>query len=88
MFTFTTYCGLLSNVVAYSFLVSKVDESKADLQESLSIDPTLTQTWVKIASVHMEQGNPPAAFEAFEEAITQDANDPDIYYHRGQGMCP
>ena len=43
---------------------------------------------MKIASVHMEQGNPPAAFEAFEEAITQDANDPDIYYHRGQGMRP
>ena len=25
-------------------------------------------------------------FEAFEEAIKHNASDPDIYYHRGQGM--
>lgn len=69
----------------FKFLISKVDESKADLEASLELDPTLTQTWVKIASVHMEQGNPQQAFDAFEEAIKQDPNDPDIYYHRGQG---
>lgn len=62
-----------------------MDESKADLEESLKLDPTNAQTWVKIASVHMEQANPAAAFEAFEEAIKQDSSDPDIFYHRGQG---
>ena len=33
----------------------------------------------------MEQGDPKKAFECFEEAIQQNPNDPDIYYHRGQG---
>lgn len=47
--------------------------------------PSFTQSWVKIASVYMEQGNAEKAFDSFEEAIKHDANDPDIYYHRGQG---
>ena len=34
----------------------------------------------------MEQGNPTKAFECFEEALKYDPNDPDIYYHRGQGL--
>jgi import receptor subunit TOM70 len=32
----------------------------------------------------MEQADGKAAFEAFDEAIKQNENDPDIYYHRGQ----
>jgi len=34
----------------------------------------------------MEQGDVVKAFEAFDEAIKHNASDPDIYYHRGQGM--
>jgi mitochondrial import receptor subunit TOM70 len=49
------------------------------------LEPTFTQSWVKIASVHMEQADAAKAFEAFEEAIKCNASDPDIYYHRGQG---
>ncbi len=59
--------------------------SKEDLLASLEIAPSLTQSWVKIASVHMEQGDAPKAFECFEEAIKHNPTDPDIYYHRGQG---
>lgn len=33
----------------------------------------------------MEQGQPEKAFECFEEAIKCNPDDPDIYYHRGQG---
>jgi len=51
----------------------------------VQLAPSLTQTWVKIASVHMERGDPSKTFEAFEEAIKHNASDPDIYYHRGQG---
>ena len=60
--------------------------AKADLQESLKLAPSFTQSWVKIASVHMEQSDVAKTFEAFEEAIKHNASDPDIYYHRGQGM--
>jgi import receptor subunit TOM70 len=68
----------------FKFLVGDVAGAKADLEASLALDRSLTQTWVKIASVHMERGDPQAAFAAFNEAIMQDENDADIYYHRGQ----
>ena len=70
------------------FLIGDTDGAKADLEESLQLVPSLTQTWVKIASVHMERGDPSKAFEAFDEATKHNASDPDIYYHRGQGNIP
>jgi hypothetical protein len=33
----------------------------------------------------MEQGDPKSAFECFDKAIEHKPDDPDIYYHRGQG---
>lgn len=36
----------------------------------------------------MEQSNPASAFAAFESAIAHNPKDPDIYYHRGQGVLP
>ncbi|KAH9895871.1 ADP/ATP carrier receptor [Cubamyces lactineus] len=68
----------------FKFLMTDVEGAKTDFLESLQLDPTLTQTWVKIASVWMEQGDPKQAFESFEKAIEYNPNDPDIYYHRGQ----
>lgn len=67
------------------FLTGDIQGAKADLQESITLLPSHTQSWVKIASVHMEQGDPTKAFECFDEAIKHNPNDPDIYYHRGQG---
>jgi len=68
----------------FKFLIGDIDGSKADLQTAIGILPASTQSLVKIASVHMEQGDPVKAFDCFEEAIKQNAADPDIYYHRGQ----
>ncbi|KAJ7640366.1 hypothetical protein DFH06DRAFT_1137820 [Mycena polygramma] len=68
----------------FKFLTGDVEGAKADLQESIRISPSFTQSLVKVASVHMEQGDPAKAFECFDEAIRQNADDPDIYYHRGQ----
>ncbi|KAJ7186977.1 hypothetical protein C8R46DRAFT_1058486 [Mycena filopes] len=68
----------------FKFLTGDVDGAKEDLQESIRIAPAFTQSLVKVASVHMEQGDPAKAFECFDEAIRQNADDPDIYYHRGQ----
>ena len=67
------------------FLVNDVKGAEEDLLASIELIPSFTQSWVKIASVYMEQGNPDKTFEAFEEAIKHNPNDPDIYYHRGQG---
>lgn len=70
----------------FKFLMTDVDGAKEDFLTSLELQPSLTQTWVKIASVWMEQGDSKKAFECFEEAIKHNPNDPDIYYHRGQGV--
>jgi len=68
------------------FLTSDVPGAKADLQESLVLNPALTQSLVKLASVHMEEGDNKRALESFERAIEVDPSDPDVYYHRGQGV--
>ncbi|KAG0698788.1 mitochondrial outer membrane translocase receptor TOM70 [Suillus ampliporus] len=68
----------------FKFLMGDVSGAKEDLYESVKLFPSLTQSWVKIASVHMEQGEGAKAFECFEQAIKHNPQDPDIYYHRGQ----
>lgn len=65
--------------------MGEVAGAKEDFEESFKIDPTFTQSLVKIASVHMEQGDPQASFEAFTKAENINPKDPDIWYHRGQG---
>lgn len=65
--------------------MGEIPGAKADLEESVKLVPDFTQSLVKIASVHMEQGNPKAAFEVFEQAEKANSEDPDVWYHRGQG---
>ncbi|KAF9267115.1 ADP/ATP carrier receptor [Marasmius fiardii PR-910] len=68
----------------FKFLTGEVEGAKDDFNESLNLVPSFTQSWVKIASVYMEQSDPTKAFECFDKAIEHNPNDPDIYYHRGQ----
>ena len=68
------------------FLMGEIAGAKEDLEESVKVVPTFTQSLVKIASVHMEQGDPKEAFEAFNKAESINPMDPDIWYHRGQGV--
>lgn len=65
--------------------MSDVTGAKEDLLASVDLVPSLTQSWVKLASVYMEQGDPAKTFDCFEEAIKHNPKDPDIFYHRGQG---
>ncbi|KAI6030245.1 mitochondrial outer membrane translocase receptor TOM70 [Pisolithus marmoratus] len=68
----------------FKFLTSDIKGAKADLEQSLALNPSLTQSLVKLASVHMEEGNHAQAMECFDNAIKVDSSDPDVYYHRGQ----
>ncbi|KIY44657.1 mitochondrial outer membrane translocase receptor TOM70, partial [Fistulina hepatica ATCC 64428] len=68
----------------YKFLASDTDGAKADFLASIEVVPTYTQTHVKLASIYMEKEDPTKAFACFEDAIKINADDPDIYYHRGQ----
>ncbi|THH16088.1 hypothetical protein EW146_g4502 [Bondarzewia mesenterica] len=66
----------------FKFLTGDINGSKEDLNASIELVPSFTQSWVKIASVYMEQGDPEKTFQCFEEAIKHNPDDPDIYYHR------
>ncbi|KAF8551079.1 ADP ATP carrier receptor [Imleria badia] len=68
----------------FKFLTADVRGAKADLLESLVLNPSFTQSLVKLASVHMEEGDNAQAMKCFEDAIQINEDDPDVYYHRGQ----
>jgi len=55
-----------------------------DLHKSIELDPTLTQSYVKRASMHLEANRREEAAKDFEDAIAQNDKDPDVYYHRAQ----
>lgn len=65
-------------------LLGNHDEATKDFDKSIELDPSLTQTYIKRASIFLELGDPTKADEEFVKALEQDKNDPDVYYHRAQ----
>ncbi|KAI9805627.1 MAG: TOM (translocase of outer membrane) complex component [Piccolia ochrophora] len=68
----------------FRYLSGENNEALEDLTKSVDLDPSLTQSYIKRASMHLELGNRDAAAKDFEYALSQNADDPDIYYHRAQ----
>ncbi|TGJ85157.1 hypothetical protein E0Z10_g3574 [Xylaria hypoxylon] len=60
------------------------EQALDDLNKSIELDPAVTQSYVKRASMHLETGNRDQAALDIESAIKQNEDDPDIYYHRAQ----
>ena len=59
--------------------------AKTAFEESIVIDSSYANSYVKLASVHMDLGNAEETFKTYELAMQADAKDPDVYYQRGQG---
>ncbi|KAF4535412.1 putative mitochondrial precursor proteins import receptor protein [Lasiodiplodia theobromae] len=68
----------------FKYLKGDNQDALADLTKSVELDPSLTQSFIKRASMHLEQGERDAAAADFEQAMGQNPDDPDIYYHRAQ----
>ena len=68
----------------FRYLRGENDTALEDLSQSVKIQPSLTQSYIKRASMHLELGHRDAATNDFEQASAQQADDPDIYYHRAQ----
>ncbi|KAK0378395.1 mitochondrial import receptor subunit tom-70 [Colletotrichum limetticola] len=68
----------------FSCLLGKHDDAMVDLTKSIELDPSMTQSYIKRASMNLELGAPEKAAEDFEKAMEQNTEDPDIYYHRAQ----
>jgi mitochondrial import receptor subunit TOM70 len=75
----------LNMKATFTFLKGNATEALDDFTRAISADPQYVQSYVKRASIYMEQGNPAETFAQFEKAIELDSKNPDIYYHRGQG---
>ncbi|KAF3760559.1 hypothetical protein M406DRAFT_295911 [Cryphonectria parasitica EP155] len=68
----------------FACLRGKHEQALVDLSKSIELDPTMTQSYIKRASMSLELGDPERAEKDFELALQQSADDPDIYYHRAQ----
>ncbi|KAJ5336361.1 hypothetical protein MYU51_012275 [Penicillium brevicompactum] len=77
--------GLALNMRAtFTYLGGNAAGALTDLNKSVELSPSLVQSYIKRASLHLELGNKDAAADDFELAIAQNKDDPDIYYHRAQ----
>lgn len=68
----------------YRFVRADVENALQEINRSLELCPAMTNSYVKRASMHMESGDRDSTLADFQKAIETNAEDPDIYYHRGQ----
>ncbi|KAF2871587.1 hypothetical protein BDV95DRAFT_607014 [Massariosphaeria phaeospora] len=68
----------------FKYLKGDNDDALKDMDKSVELQPSLTQSFIKRASMHLELANPDAAEDDFAAALEQNKDDPDIYYHRAQ----
>ncbi|KAK2738531.1 TOM (translocase of outer membrane) complex component [Onygenales sp. PD_40] len=68
----------------FTYLAGDAQAALRDLNKSVELDPSLVQSYIKRASLHLELGNREAAADDFDLAVAQNKDDPDIYYHRAQ----
>ncbi|KAF3922431.1 hypothetical protein AA313_de0205624 [Arthrobotrys entomopaga] len=68
----------------FKYLKGDGADALADVTKSIEIDPNMTQSYIKRASMVLETGDKDGAEEDFNRAIAVNPDDPDIYYHRAQ----
>lgn len=68
----------------FCYLEGDTPGAMEDLTKAIELQPSLTQAYIKRASMHLELGNKDKAADDFEKAMEQNKDDPDIYYHRAQ----
>lgn len=59
-------------------------DATRDFDRSIELDPAMTQSYIKRASIFLELGDPSKADGEFETALKHNSEDPDVYYHRAQ----
>ncbi|KZF19597.1 mitochondrial import receptor subunit tom-70 [Xylona heveae TC161] len=68
----------------FRYLRGENADALGDLTKSVELQPALTQSYIKRASMFLEMGDKQAAADDFEKAVQHNKDDPDIYYHRAQ----
>ncbi|RCI08205.1 hypothetical protein L249_6346 [Ophiocordyceps polyrhachis-furcata BCC 54312] len=65
-------------------LVGNSADAMVDFERSIQLDPGMIQSYIKRASISLELGELAKADAEFSQAIAQNSNDPDLFYHRAQ----
>ncbi|KAJ3089658.1 hypothetical protein HK102_005844 [Quaeritorhiza haematococci] len=68
----------------FYFLKADIGNAVTDFSKSLDLDPKNVNSIIKMASIFMEKGEVEQTFAEFKKAESVNAEDPDLYYHRGQ----
>ena len=68
----------------FRYLEGDTPGALEDLSRCIEMRPSMTQAYIKRASMHLESGSRDAAATDFEKAQEQNKDDPDIFYHRAQ----
>lgn len=68
----------------FLYLEGSPERAMEDLTSAVEKQPSLTQAYIKRASMQLELGSREAAAKDFESAMQHNKDDPDIYYHRAQ----
>jgi len=68
----------------FGYLEGDVNGAMEDLTKAIDLQPSLTQAYIKRASMQLELGDKDKAAEDFAKAAEQNNDDPDIFYHRAQ----
>ncbi|RVX75564.1 Mitochondrial import receptor subunit tom70 [Exophiala mesophila] len=74
----------LNQRATFLYLEGDTPAALEDLNKAIELQPSLTQAYIKRASMQLETGNKELASEDFDKATAQNKDDPDIYYHRAQ----
>jgi tetratricopeptide (TPR) repeat protein len=59
--------------------------AKEDFTQALEANPASIHTWLKMANIHLDHSNIEESLNCFEQALSYDSEDADVYFHRGQG---
>ncbi|KAH0615294.1 uncharacterized protein H6S33_000930 [Morchella sextelata] len=68
----------------FKYLRGDPMEALEDVSKSIQLDNTMTQSYIKRASMLLELGDREGAAMDFATALEKNSDDPDIYYHRAQ----
>ena len=68
----------------FRYLEGDVEDALKDLTSAIEKQPSLSQAYIKRASMQLELGSKEQAAADFDLAMEQNKDDPDIYYHRAQ----
>lgn len=68
----------------FRYLEGDVEDALHDLTSAIEKQPSLSQAYIKRASMQLELGSKEQAAADFDLAMEQNKDDPDIYYHRAQ----